>query len=141
MAFAANAENSIMALIFNATTWANLAENASSSPLTNLQLSLHTGDPTAGTQATSEAAYTGYTREAVARTTGGFTVTANAATLAAACNFPAGTAGGETVTNFGIGVGASGATQLIIAGTVSPNITTGNGITPQLTAATSVTLS
>lgn len=140
MSFSASAEYAILALIFNATAWANMADNAASSPLTNLQMSLHTADPTAGTQATSEATYTSYAREAVARTSSGFTVASNAATLTAVCNFPTGTGGGETITNFGIGVASSGATQLVVAGTVTPNITTGTGVTPQLTTATSVTL-
>ena len=140
MAFAASAENSLLALIFNATTWATMAQNAASSPLTNLYLSLHSADPIAGTQATSEATYTGYTREAVARTSAGFTVTANAATLASNVNFPAGTGGSDTITNFGLGVAATSTTALITTGTVTPNITTGSGITPQLTSATSFTL-
>lgn len=140
MAFAASAENSLLALIFNATTWATMAQNAASSPLTNLYLSLHSADPIAGTQATSEATYTGYTREAVVRTSSGFTVTANAATLASNVNFPAGTGGSDTITNFGLGVAATSTTALITTGTVTPNITTGSGITPQLTSATSFTL-
>lgn len=40
--------NSILALIFNATAWADIAENDSSSPATNLYLSLHTADPGVG---------------------------------------------------------------------------------------------
>lgn len=140
MAFAASAENSLLALIFNATTWATMAQNAASSPLTNLYLSLHSADPIAGTQATSEATYTSYTREAVVRTSSGFTVTANAATLASNVNFPAGTGGSDTITNFGLGVAATSTTALITTGTVTPNITTGSGITPQLTSATSFTL-
>ena len=140
MSFAASDENSLLALIFNATTWATMAQNAASSPLTNLYLSLHSADPIAGTQATSEATYTGYTREAVARTSAGFTVTANAATLASNVNFPAGTGGSDTITNFGLGVAATSTTALITTGTVTPNITTGSGITPQLTSATSFTL-
>ena len=38
-------ENDWMKLIFNATAIANIADNAASSPLTNLYVSLHTADP------------------------------------------------------------------------------------------------
>lgn len=140
MSFSAYAENGILALLFNATTWANLAENASSSPLGSLYAGLHTADPTTGTQATSEATYTGYAREAVARSTGGFTVSGNVASFTSIVNFPAGTAGSDTITNFSLGVAGTGATNVVIAGTVTPNITTGSGITPQLTTATTITL-
>ncbi|HET6496896.1 MAG TPA: hypothetical protein VFH61_16190, partial [Thermoleophilia bacterium] len=71
-------ENDLLSLTFTATAIANLADNAASAPFTNIYIALHTGDPgEAGTQATSEAAYTGYSgagRQAVARTTGGWTV-------------------------------------------------------------------
>ena len=38
-------ENDLMLLVFNATAIANLADNAGTSPLTNLYVSLHTADP------------------------------------------------------------------------------------------------
>ncbi len=38
-------ENDLLKLIFNATAIANIADNAGSSPLTNLYVSLHTADP------------------------------------------------------------------------------------------------
>ena len=37
-------DNDLLKLIFNATAIANIADNAGSSPLTNLYLSLHTAD-------------------------------------------------------------------------------------------------
>ena len=47
--------NSILALIFNATAWADIAENDTSSPLANLYLSLHTASPGVGnSQLTAE---------------------------------------------------------------------------------------
>ena len=47
----------------------------SASPLTNLYVSLHTANPGAGgAQNTSEAVYTSYARVAVARSTGGWTL-------------------------------------------------------------------
>lgn len=133
-------ENDLLKLIFTATAMANIADNASSSPLTNLYVSLHTADPgEAGDQTTNEIAYTSYARVAVARTAGGFTVTANSVSPAANVDFPAGTGGSGTATHFGIGTASSGAGKLLYSGTVTPNIVTGNGVTPRLTTATAIT--
>lgn len=141
MAFSAYTQTALLKLIFNATAWANFADNAASAPLTNLYLGLHTADPSAGTQATSEAVYTGYARAAVARSSAGWTVSGNTAVLTANIDFPAGTGGSDSITNFSVGVAGSGATNMVIAGTVSPSpLTTGNGITPRLTTSTTITL-
>lgn len=134
-------ENDLAKLIFNATAIANIADNAATSPLTNLYLSLHTADPgEAGDQTTNEATYTSYARVAVARTSGGWTVSANQAVPVAAVSFPAGTGGSGTVTHFAVGTAASGAGKILFSGTVTPNIVTGSGITPQLTTATTLSL-
>ncbi len=133
-------ENALLLLIFNGTAWANIADNAASSPITNWQLSLHTADPgDAGSQTTSEIAYTSYARKAVARTSGGFTVSTNTASLAANQDFVAGTGGSGTATHFGIGTASSGAGILEVSGTVTPNIVCGNGVTPRLTTSTQIT--
>ena len=133
-------ENDILKLIFNATAIANLADNAATSPLTNLYVSLHTADPgEAGTQSTDEANYTGYARVAVARTTDGWKVTDNVVKPVSAITFPACTGGSSTITHFAIGTAASGAGKVLYAGAVSPIITVTAGITPQLTTNTSVT--
>ena len=71
-------ENDLLRLIFNATAIGNIADNAATSPLTQLFVSLHTADVgEAGSQTTNEVAYTGYARVGVNRNTGGWTVTAN----------------------------------------------------------------
>src|SRR5574340_1328219 len=71
-------DNDLLKLIFQATGIANMADNASVSPLTNLYVSLHTADPgAAGNQTTNEVAYTSYARVAIARTSAGWTVTSN----------------------------------------------------------------
>ena len=133
-------ENDWLRLIFNATAIANIADNAATSPLTSLYVSLHTADPgEAGNQTTSEATYTGYARVAVARTTGGWTVTTNSVSPVATISFPAGTGGSGTVTHFAVGTASSGAGKLLYSGTVTPNIVTGNGVTPQLTTASTIT--
>lgn len=134
-------ENDLLKLIFNATAIANMADNAAASPLTNLYVSLHTGDPgEAGDQTTSEISYTGYARVAVARTTGGWTVTANSVSPVAEIAFGAMTAGaGGTVTHFAVGTASSGAGKLLYSGTVTPNIVVSNGVTPKLTTASAIT--
>lgn len=133
-------ENDLMKLIFNATAIANIADNAGTSPLTNLYVSLHTADPgEAGDQTTSEAAYTSYARVAVARSSGGWTVTNNSVSPAANIDFPAGIGGSGTATHFGIGTASSGAGKLLYSGTVTPNIAMGNGITPRITTASTIT--
>lgn len=133
--------NSFLNLLYRAVAWANVADNAATSPLTNTFAALHTADPgAAGNQTTSEAAYTGYARTAVARTTGGWgAASAGAVSPAAAITFPAGTAGSGTATHFSMGAATSGATAIFHSGTVTPNITMGNGVTPQLTTATTIT--
>lgn len=133
-------ENSLLLLLFNATTFADLAENDTTSPATNLYVSLHTSDPgEAGNQTTNEIAYTSYARVAVARSGGGWTVTANSVSPAANIDFPAGTGGSGTATHFGIGTASSGAGVLLYSGTVTPNIVCGSGVTPRLTTATAIT--
>ena len=133
-------ENDLLKLLFNATAVANIADNAGTSPLTNLYVSLHTADPgEAGTQTTSECAYAGYARVAVARTSGGWTVTNNQVVPAANVDFPPATGGSETATFFGIGTASSGAGKLLYSGAISPTIAIANGVTPRLTTATAVT--
>lgn len=133
-------ENDLLKLIFNATPIANIGDNAATGPLTNLYVALHTADPgEAGVQTTSEAAYTSYARQAVARTSGGFTITANSVSPAADIDFPAATGGAETITHFSIGVAASGATKILYSGTVTPNISVTTGVIPRLTTASAIT--
>jgi hypothetical protein len=133
--------NNWLKLLFNATAWANIADNAAASPLTSLYVALHTADPTAaGTQTSSEIAYTSYARVAVARTTGGWTASSAASTSpVAAITFPAGTGGSGTATFWSIGTASSGAGTILYSGAITPSIVTGNGITPQLTTASTVT--
>lgn len=75
----------------------------------------------------------------MARSGSGWTVTGNSVSPAANIDFPAGTGGSGTVTHFSIGTAASGAGKILYKGTLSPNIVTGNGVTPRVTTATSIT--
>jgi hypothetical protein len=128
-------ENDLMRLIFNATAIANLADNAASSPLTNLYVSLHTADPgEGGSQTTSEASYTSYARVAVARSGAGWTVTANEAENAALVQFPQCTGGTNDITHVGVGTASSGAGKLLYKGALSAMLAVSSGIQPQFAA-------
>ena len=128
--------NSILALIFNATAWADIAENDSSAPATNLYLSLHTADPGVGNnQTTTETAYTNYVRIAVARTTVGWDAPASGATAnAALAQFAQCGVTGATLTHVAIGTAAAGAGTVLYAGALSSSLAVANGIQPQFAA-------
>jgi hypothetical protein len=135
--------NNWLKLLLNATAIANIADNAATSAITTISIALHTADPgAAGTQATSEATYGGYTRITVARTTGGWTASsAQSSSPVANMTFPTSTsATANTITHFSIGKTSSGATDIFYSGTVTPNIPiTATGQTPILTTATAIT--
>lgn len=133
-------ENSLLLLIFNATTWNDIAQNDGSSPLTDLYVALHTGDPgEGGAQNTSECAYGSYARVAVARTSGGWTVSGNSATNAALIQFPQCSSGSETITHVSIGHLSSGAGTVLYKGALSASLAVSSGIQPQF-AATALTV-
>lgn len=132
-------ENDILKLFFNATAIADLAENDATSPATTLTVALHTADPgEAGDQTTNETAYTGYARQTVARTTGGWTVTNNSVSPVANIDFPECTASpGAAITHFSVGTGVSN--KLLYKGTVTPNITMAVGVIPRLKTTSTIT--
>jgi hypothetical protein len=125
--------NSILALIFNGTAWADLAENDASGPATQLFVRLHTGvvnpgDP--GNQ--NEASYGSYAAQAVARTTGGWTVpSAGALENVAAILFAECTSGSNVITHVSINKAASGAGACLYTGALSASRTISAGIQPQ----------
>lgn len=128
--------NSILALIFNATAWADIAENDSSSPAANLYLSLHTADPGVGNnQTTNETAYTNYARVAVVRTTSGWDVPSAGATAnAALIQFAQCGVTGATITHVAIGTASSGAGTVLYAGALNSSLAVANLIQPQFSA-------
>jgi hypothetical protein len=145
MTIANATETAILKLVYQAVAWANYADNAATSAQTNVGVSLHTADPgEAGDATTSEVTYTSYTRVNVARTTGGWTETTGTITPVATISFPAGTGGSGTASFFATAKSnaapPTGAQAILWSGTVTPNIVTGNGVTPQLTTASTITL-
>lgn len=134
-------ENDLMRLIFNGVAIANLADNAASGPLSNLQVALHTSDPgEAGDQTSGEVNYTGYARVAVARTTGGWVVTNNSVSPVAAIAFPSATSTSTmSATYASVGTSTSGAGKILYKGALSPTINISQGVTPRVTTGSSIT--
>jgi hypothetical protein len=133
-------ENALLELLLNGEPITGLADDAATSPLTELYLSLHTSDPgEGGDQTTNEIAYTGYERVAVSRTTAGWTVVGNVANLTANVEFPLGTGGSGTATYVGVGTAATGAGTLLLKGALDPVIVCGAGYIPRLTTASTIT--
>jgi len=132
-------ENDYLLLILNATAITNVAQNGTS-PLTSLQLALHTADPgESGSETTSEANYGAYARKAVTRTSAGFTVSGGVGSLVSNCDFAVATSLSNTISFFHVGTAASGTGKILYSGTVTPNISVSTGIGPRLAAGSIIT--
>ncbi|MDO9712450.1 phage tail fiber protein [Paracraurococcus lichenis] len=132
-------ENAWLQLVFNNVNIANIGDATGlrgSTTAGNLYVSLHTADPgETGTEATSEISYTGYARQAVARSSAGWTVTGNSVSPTANIQFPTSTGGtGGTATHWSVGVASSGASTILYSGTITPNISVAAGVQPILLA-------
>lgn len=131
-------ENELLLLIFNNDAIALIGDASGLQPSASdgsLYVSLHTGDPgEGGNQTTSEAAYTSYARVAVARTTGGWTVSGNAVSNAALIQFPQCTGGSETLTHFAVGTASSSTGKILYKGALSASLAVSSGIQPQFSA-------
>jgi hypothetical protein len=113
-------EHAVLRLLFLNEAIATLGDASGLLPSAvdgSLYVSGHTADPgEAGNQSSSEATYTGYARSALARDSGGWTVTGNQVENAGVISLGACTAGSETLTHWGIGAEASGSTLLLYYG-------------------------
>jgi len=130
-------ENSLLLLLFNNTNFANMGDATGvrgSTTAGSFYIALHTADPgETGDQTTSEATYTSYARVAVARSSGGFTVSGTAPTQAAnaaTISFPACTGGSNTITHFSVGLASSGASVIVASGALTASLAVSSGITP-----------
>jgi hypothetical protein len=133
-------ENDFLKLIFHGTPIANIADNAASSPLTDLQVALHLADPgEGGSQTTSECGYASYARVAVARSSSGWAITDNSVSPVDPIEFPTATGGSETATHWSVGTAASGAGKILYKGAIAPSIIIASGKTPRLTQSTTIT--
>lgn len=128
--------NSVLALLLNATAIADVAENDSSSPMTNTYVALHTASLNASSnQSTSETAYTDYARVAVPRSTLGWTAPSGGASEnAAAIEFPQCGVTGSTITTGSVGKDASGAGIIWYYGDLNASIAVSNQIQPRFPA-------
>jgi hypothetical protein len=128
--------NDLLGLVLEAAPIANIADNAASSPLTSLYISLHTASPgVSGAQNTSETAYTGYARVAVSRNSGGWTAASGDSDNDADITFGQCTAApGSDLTHVGIGTASSGAGKLLFYGPLNSTIVMQVGSTPLFSA-------
>jgi hypothetical protein len=142
MAMSTAAAHKLALLIFNNTNYANMGDATGlrgSTTAGSFYVALHTADPgVGGNQSTSEATYTGYSggaRQAVARSSAGWTVgTGGAVSNAAAIVFGACTAGTNTITYQSLGSDVSGTGNLDVSGAItspSGGLAVSAGITPQ----------
>jgi hypothetical protein len=139
MTFGTTFASDELKLIYNATAIANVADNAGTSPITNVYVSLHTADPSSGNQTTNETSYTSYARQAVARTSSGWTVTGASCSPVANIVFPISTGGTPSITNFATGTVVSSTGLVFDAGTVTPNITVSTSVSQTLTTGSTIT--
>lgn len=131
--------NRIVNLMYRATAWPTVADNALSTPLTNVVVALHTALLTAATnsQAENEVGYTNYTRKDVARSTGWVAASGGATSNAALLQFPQSGATGATLHTVSTGTTNSfAATPVWHYGALNSPITIGAAasITPQFLA-------
>ncbi len=129
------ASNNILNLMYRAVAWANVADNAASSPITVVQLAFATASYTiSSTLATAEATYTNYVRPTVPRTTGGWDAASGGAI--ANTNPVEGTqcgVTGNTLTSAATGKGA-GAGEVWHYGDLNAPIADSNQIQPRFPA-------
>lgn len=139
--FGTTFRNDVWKAIFHGTPIANLLDNAASSPLTNLYVAWHTADPGTGDQTTSEASYTGYVRKAVARTSGGWTITGNVVNPVADVDGGECTgSAGAVITHWSIGFLSSGAGKIIGSGALASSHTVAVGDVPRVKSTSTITL-
>ncbi len=136
-----SAESGILTLFFQNTAMANVGNAGGLQPSTvagSIYVALSTGTLTASsTQSTTEAAYTGYARQGVARSSSGWTITSSSPTVAenvSAITFPLCTGGSETETYFSTGQEVSGAGEVYWYGPLTSSLAVSNGITPSFAA-------
>jgi hypothetical protein len=136
------AETELLDLLFNNSAFANVGDASGLQPSAtagSYYIALHTADPDeTGTQSTNEIAYTSYARVAVARSSGGWTVSGATVNNTALIQFPQCTGGSGTASHFSIGLASSGAGVILLSGALNSSLAISNGITPQF-AATSLT--
>lgn len=134
--------NDILKLIFHGVAISSIADNAATSPLTALYLSLHSADPTdaaASGQATSEVSYTGYARVLMSRNSSAWSITGDVVATVADIDFGKCTAGSGSITHIGIGSASSGTGKLLYSGALKAPIGYASGTIPRIESGSTIT--
>lgn len=127
-------ETSVLQHIFQNADIANIGDAAglqNSATAGSFYIALFTSAPTDSAQGT-ECNYTNYARVAVARSAGGWTVSGNNCSNAAAITFPQCGGGTNTAVAFAICTGGTaGVDDAIYWGDLTANLAISSGITPE----------
>lgn len=136
--------DAILDLFFKNSAFSNVGDSSGLQPsgsAGNFWISLHTSDPgVSGSQSTNETSYGAYARVSVARSGAGWVRTGQSISPAATITFPQCTSGTATITHAGLGSDSTGAGHLFWSGAVSPNISVATGVIPELTTASTLSL-
>ena len=132
----------LLKLIFLGETIANIAINATVSPITAIYVSLHTADPgetPASGQAQSETTYTGYARLSTSRSGTDYSVTGDVLTLLNDLVFGKCTVGTPTITHVGFGTASTGNGKLLYSGALPASMAVTVGTRPIIEAGSTIT--
>ena len=141
MSLSDSAESNLLKALFHNAAWSDFVAAGAAG---NLYVALHTADPgEAGVQTTSEVAFTGYARTAVARSSSAWSLSGTSPTQvanAAAVSFPQGPAAmtPQVATHFSIGRAASGTGEIVLSAALNQSLTISQGITATFDAGTLV---
>ncbi len=130
-------KDDILDLIFTNVAAPNVGDAAGLLPSAaagNMAIALHTGNAISDTstvQTDNEAAYTGYVRQDVVRSTAGWTVASGLVDNDSAITYPISTSGPETETDVSLG-GNAGVMQIF--GSLAADLVVNNGVTPEFAA-------
>lgn len=126
--------NAVLNLWYRATAVANVADNASASPLTAIAMALATASYSASsTMASNEATYTNYARiETIPRSGSGWSAPSGGAIdNAAAIEFAQCGASGNSITSAALGKTGGGAAEIFHYGDLNASIAVSNQIQPR----------
>jgi hypothetical protein len=125
----------LAALIFTGDDIPGIADNAASSPISDIEVSLHTASPASGNQTTSEATYTSYARVAVARSVSDYNETAGLVENDDPIVWPKATGGSSAVTHVACGTAHSGSGVVLVSGALTASLVVSNGVVPSIAIA------
>lgn len=126
-------ETALLQHVFQNANLANIGDATglrSSTTEGSLYIALFTADPTETGSTANECNYTSYARVAVARNSGGFTVSGNNVSNAAAVTFPKATGGSNTATYFAIMTASSGG-DMLVSGALNSSLAISNNVQPE----------